>query len=226
MNNSSAASRSARNPPSRVRSPLLLCELTGTERAAFTNTGSEAILAAVRLARTVTGRTRIATCGGFHGINDEVLVRANVVDGKRRSLPVAPGIPEHIVSDVLVLDYGTAEGLELLRAHAHELAAVLVEPVQSRRPGFAAARVPPRRSARSPSRQAVRWCSTRSSTASAVISAARRRTSASARTSMTYGQGDRRRDAHRRGLQAKPNTSTRSMAGCGNTATGRFPKWA
>ena len=112
----------------------LLCELTGTERAAFTNTGSEAILAAVRLARTVTGRTRIATCGGFHGINDEVLVRANVVDGQRRSMPVAPGIPEHIVSDVLVIDYGTAEGLELLRAHAHELAAVLVEPVQSRRP--------------------------------------------------------------------------------------------
>ncbi len=112
----------------------LLCELTGTERAAFTNTGSEAVLAAVRLARTVTGRTRIATCGGFHGINDEVLVRANVVDGQRRSVPVAPGIPEHIVRDVLVVDYGTAEGLELLRAHAHELAAVLVEPVQSRRP--------------------------------------------------------------------------------------------
>ncbi len=112
----------------------LLCELTGAERAAFTNTGSEAVLAAVRLARTVTGRTRIATCGGFHGINDEVLVRANVVDGQRRSVPVAPGIPEHIVSEVLVVDYGTAEGLELLRAHAHELAAILIEPVQSRRP--------------------------------------------------------------------------------------------
>ena len=112
----------------------LLCEMTGADRAAFTNTGSEAVLAAVRLARTVTGRTRIATTGGFHGINDEVLVRANVVDGQRRSVPVAPGIPEHIVKDVLVADYGTAEGLELLRAHAHELAAILVEPVQSRRP--------------------------------------------------------------------------------------------
>ncbi len=112
----------------------LLCEMTGADRAAFTNTGSEAVLAAVRLARTVTGRTRIATTGGFHGINDEVLVRANVVDGERRSAPVAPGIPEHIVRDVLVADYGTAEGLELLRAHAHELAAILVEPVQSRRP--------------------------------------------------------------------------------------------
>ena len=123
----------------------LLCEMTGAERAAFTNTGSEAVLAAVRLARTVTGRTRIATCGGFHGINDEVLVRANVVDGARRSVPVAPGIPEHIVRDVLVVDYGTAEGLEAsprararTRRHPHRTGA---EPPAR----FAAARVSPRR---------------------------------------------------------------------------------
>jgi iturin family lipopeptide synthetase A len=112
----------------------LLCELSGMERAAFCSSGSEAVLAAVRLARTVTGRTKIATMSGYHGINDEVLVRANVVDGVRRPAPIAPGIPQHIVDEVLVLDYGTPESLELLRAHAHELAAVLVEPVQSRRP--------------------------------------------------------------------------------------------
>jgi iturin family lipopeptide synthetase A len=112
----------------------LMCELTGQERAAFCSTGSEAVLAAVRLARTVTGRTKIATMSGYHGINDEVLVRAAIVDGVRRPVPVAPGIPQHIVDEVLVLDYGTPESLELLRAHAHELAAVLVEPVQSRRP--------------------------------------------------------------------------------------------
>ena len=114
----------------------LLCEMTGAERAAFTNTGSEAVLAAVRLARTVTGRTRIATTGGFHGINDEVLVRGVTVDGQRRGVPVAPGIPEHLVRDVLVIDYGTEEGLNLLRAHVHELACILIEPVQSRKPGL------------------------------------------------------------------------------------------
>ena len=114
----------------------LLCEMTGTERAAFTNTGSEAVLAAVRLARTVTGRTRIATTGGFHGINDEVLVRGLTVDGQRRGAAIAPGIPDHIVRDVLVIDYGTDEGLELLRNHAHELACLLIEPVQSRKPGL------------------------------------------------------------------------------------------
>ncbi len=114
----------------------LLCEMTGAERAAFTNTGSEAVLAAVRLARTVTGRTRIATTGGFHGINDEVLVRGLTVDGERRGAAVAPGIPDHIVRDVLVIDYGTEEGLALLRAHVHELACLLIEPVQSRKPGL------------------------------------------------------------------------------------------
>ena len=112
----------------------LMCEFTGMERVAFCNTGSEAVMAAMRVARTVSGRTRIATTSGFHGINDEVLVRAAVVDGQRRSLPVAPGIPAQIVKDVLVVDYGTPESLEILKAHAHELAAVLVEPVQSRKP--------------------------------------------------------------------------------------------
>jgi iturin family lipopeptide synthetase A len=112
----------------------LLCELSKQERAAFASSGSEAVLAAVRLARTVTGRTRIATTGGYHGINDEVLVRAKVVDGVRRPAPIAPGIPQHAVDQVLVLDYGSPDSLELLRAHAHELAAVLIEPVQARRP--------------------------------------------------------------------------------------------
>ena len=112
----------------------LLCELTGHERAAFCNTGSEAVLAAVRIARTVTGRSRIATTSGFHGINDEVLVKANVLNGARHSVPAAPGIPEHVVRDVLVLDYGTEESLELMRQHAGELAAVLIEPVHSRHP--------------------------------------------------------------------------------------------
>jgi iturin family lipopeptide synthetase A len=112
----------------------LLCEFSKQERAAFASSGSEAVLAAIRLARTVTGRTRIATTSGYHGINDEVLVRANVVDGVRRGAPIAPGIPQHAVDQVLVLDYGSPESLELLRAHAHELAAVLIEPVQARRP--------------------------------------------------------------------------------------------
>ena len=113
----------------------LLCRMTGMERAAFCNTGSEAVVAAVRTARTVTGRDKIAMfTGDYHGIFDEVLARPQTVNGVLRSRPVAPGVPQSAVDNMLVVDYGDPASLDILRAHAHELAAVLVEPVQSRRP--------------------------------------------------------------------------------------------
>ncbi|MEI5663845.1 amino acid adenylation domain-containing protein [Bosea sp. CCNWLW174] len=113
----------------------LFCELTGHARVAFCNTGSEAVMAAMRVARTVTGRDRIvAFSGAYHGQFDEVLVRG--VGEQHRSVPAAPGIPAEAVGRMTILDYGTDESLAWLREHAHELAAVLVEPVQSRRPGY------------------------------------------------------------------------------------------
>jgi amino acid adenylation domain-containing protein len=113
----------------------LFCELTGLERAAFCNTGSEAVLAAVRAARTVTGRSRIATfAGDYHGVFDEMLGRGIEVDGVRRTVPVAPGIPRHMVAETLILDYGERRSLEAIERCARELAAVVVEPVQSRNP--------------------------------------------------------------------------------------------
>ncbi|MDB6125044.1 MAG: Amino acid adenylation domain protein [Pedosphaera sp.] len=113
----------------------LICEFTGLERVAFCNTGSEAVLAALRVARTVTGRNRIAFfTGSYHGINDEVLIRANLANGTRHQFPVAPGMIPGVAENALVLDYGTPESLELIRAHGHELAAVIVEAVQSRHP--------------------------------------------------------------------------------------------
>src|SRR5205823_9435947 len=57
-------------------------------------------------------------------------------DEEPRSLPIAPGTPQRIVDDVVVLSYGTAESLAWLTANAGSLAAVLVEPVQSRNPMF------------------------------------------------------------------------------------------
>ena len=121
-------------PSSRLAGEVaeLFCDITGNERVTFCSTGSEAILGAIRLARTVTGRTKIATTSeAYHGICDEVLVRS----AGGRPQPIAPGIPAHAVSEVIVLDWtNPAAALDLLRAHAHELAAVLVESVQSRRP--------------------------------------------------------------------------------------------
>lgn len=112
----------------------LLSELTGHDRVALCNTGSEAVLGAMRVARTVTGRSLVvAFSGSYHGIVDEVLVRGT---RKLKSYPAAPGILPGAVQNMLILDYGTDESLRIIRERAHELAAVLVEPVQSRRPEF------------------------------------------------------------------------------------------
>ncbi|WP_254789758.1 polyketide synthase [Variovorax sp. OV329] len=112
----------------------LICELTGFDRAALCNTGSESVMAAIRIARTVTGRnTVVLFTGSYHGTFDEVLVRAG---RNAKGMPAAPGIMNGMFGDVRVLDYGTPESLEFIRDNADDLAAVLVESVQSRRPDF------------------------------------------------------------------------------------------
>ena len=113
----------------------LMCELTGMDRCAFCNTGSEAVLAAIRVARTVTGRSRLVYfTGDYHGIFDEVLQRAVGNLGEQRSFPIAPGIPEQQKQNLLILDYERPESLEMIRSLGPEIAAVIVEPVQSRHP--------------------------------------------------------------------------------------------
>jgi len=111
-----------------------ISRFTGMPRVIFCNTGSEAVLGALRLARTVTGRDTVAMFNGaYHGIVDEVIVRA----GKNgRAMAAAAGIPASAVENVLLLDYGSPESLQILRDRAQDLAAVLVEPVQSRHPSL------------------------------------------------------------------------------------------
>lgn len=116
----------------------LICELTGMERVTFSNTGTEAVMTAVRLARATTGRAKIAMFGSsYHGHFDGVLAVADSAEnGKRRSVPMAPGVLQSMVDDVLVLTYDSPQSLELIKRHANELAAVLVEPVPSRQPNL------------------------------------------------------------------------------------------
>lgn len=112
----------------------LLCEFTKQDRAALCNTGSEAILGTMRIARTVTGRSLIvAFSGSYHGITDEVIVRGSK---KLMTFPAAAGIMPESVQNMLILEYGSEESLRIIAERAHELAAVLVEPIQSRRPEF------------------------------------------------------------------------------------------
>jgi len=110
----------------------LICSLTGMERVAFSNTGTEAVMTALRLARTLTGRNKIAIfSGSYHGHFDGTLAEAKNVDSNPQIVPIAPGIPPNFIEDVLVLDYGDPQSLEVIKAHEKQLAAVIVEPVQS-----------------------------------------------------------------------------------------------
>lgn len=127
----------------------LICELTGMERVAFSNTGTEAVMTAVRLARAATQRTKIAVfSSAYHGHFDGVLIESGrfqpgflpgllgkaLARFKPGTVPIAPGIPRSIAKEAIVLDYGNPASLQVIKAHRHELAAVLVEPVQSQQP--------------------------------------------------------------------------------------------
>ena len=110
-----------------------LAAITGVERAAFYNSGTEAIMVALRLARAATGRSKVVIfSGSYHGTFDGILALQG--GDTESSVPLAPGIPQSMVKDIIVLPYNTDESLAYIRDHAHELAAVLAETVQSRRP--------------------------------------------------------------------------------------------
>ncbi|MEH2406850.1 aspartate aminotransferase family protein [Nostoc sp.] len=112
----------------------LVSELTGMERVTFSNTGTEAVMTAIRLARAATGRYKIVRFSdSYHGHSDGTLIKAEKADGSG-SVPGYPGVPPNVALDVLVLDYVNPQSLEIIKAHEHELAAVIVEPVQSSRP--------------------------------------------------------------------------------------------
>lgn len=113
----------------------LAADLTGMERVAFANSGTEAVMTAIRLARAVTGKTKIVRfTGSYHGHADTTLVKAG--RDSAYGLPITLGVPAAVAQETIVLDYGTEESLQRVRQHLHEIAAIVVEPIQSRRPGL------------------------------------------------------------------------------------------
>ncbi|MDB9433814.1 type I polyketide synthase, partial [Microcystis aeruginosa] len=123
------------------RSPIvgevatLICELTGAERACFCSSGTEAVMSAIRIARATTGRNKIAIFeGSYHGHADGTLVRKQIIDNEPRFFPLVSGVSPSVSADVVVLEYGSAEALDYLQTKGQDLAAVLVEPVQSNYP--------------------------------------------------------------------------------------------
>ncbi|WP_440054277.1 amino acid adenylation domain-containing protein [Pseudoalteromonas sp. T1lg65] len=111
----------------------LVCELTGLQRASFCNSGTEAVMTAIRLARTVTKRDKIVQfTGAYHGHYDGTLASLSPLDEGVE--PMCSGVRQGAVSDNLVLTYGDSDSLETIRQHGADIAAVIVEPVQSRHP--------------------------------------------------------------------------------------------
>ncbi len=111
----------------------LFTRLTGLDRVCLVNTGTEAVMTAIRLARTHTGKKKLVIFNGaYHGHFDGVLGMFDEMENKVE--PMVGGTPQGMVEDLIVLDYCTKEALETIQYHAHEIAGVLVEPVQSRHP--------------------------------------------------------------------------------------------
>ncbi|MDQ0288809.1 non-ribosomal peptide synthetase [Oligosphaera ethanolica] len=107
-----------------------ICQLTGFDRAAFFVTGSDAVMLAMRLVRAARGRSLVVQfAGAYHGICSDMLGGQS----ERGTIPMSPGIPEAFVQDILILDYGSDEALDVIKQRANELAGVFVEPVQGRK---------------------------------------------------------------------------------------------
>lgn len=100
------------------------------ERIRMVNSGTEAVMSAIRVARAFTERPKIVKFAGcYHGHADMLLVQAGS-GVATLSLPDSPGIPPATVSDTLIARYNDAESVEaLFHAHPDEIAAVVVEPV-------------------------------------------------------------------------------------------------
>jgi glutamate-1-semialdehyde 2,1-aminomutase len=104
--------------------------MPGIEMLRFVNSGTEACMSALRLARAFTGRDKIIKFEGcYHGHADLLLVKAGS-GVATLGLPDSPGVPAGAVQDTLVAGYNDLGSVEqLLQAHPGQVAAVILEPV-------------------------------------------------------------------------------------------------
>ena len=110
----------------------------GCDLVRFSNSGTEATMDAIRVARGFTGREKLVKFeGGYHGHHDDVLVsiqppRELIGDEfSPATVPASAGLPRSRVEETVIAPYNNPEALEaILARHGSEVAAIIVEPVQ------------------------------------------------------------------------------------------------
>ena len=126
-----------------VEMAQLVCEMTGVEMVRMVNSGTEAVMSALRLARGATGRSKIIKFAGcYHGHSDSMLVKAGS-GALTGGAPDSAGVPKEMAEDTLTADYNDLPSVRaLLEANRGQVAAVIVEPVAANmgvvppKPGF------------------------------------------------------------------------------------------
>ncbi len=113
----------------------LLTKLTNTDRVVFCTTGTEAVMTAIRLARLATQRQKIIMFNySYHGHSDNVL--AAISGTENSSTPVVSGVVDSAIYDTIVLHYNDPGSLLYIEENADQIASVIVEAVQARRPSL------------------------------------------------------------------------------------------
>lgn len=109
---------------------LIVNMMPSVEMVRMVNSGTEATMSAIRLARGVTGRQKILKFAGcYHGHGDSFLIKAGS-GALTLGLPDSPGVTESTARDTLTANYNDLESVEkLFEQYANEIAAVIVEPV-------------------------------------------------------------------------------------------------
>lgn len=100
------------------------------ESLRLVNSGTEAVMSAIRLARGYTGKNRIIKFRGcYHGHSDAMLVKAGS-GGITTGVPDSIGVPASVVADTMIAEYNSIESVKnLFEAAGNEIATVIVEPV-------------------------------------------------------------------------------------------------